>query len=138
MARTRGLSPKIIAPVAAALAAFAQAKIHDQATAALVVSLIGAAGLYLAPPGVVEAKDVPTADEKAARARGPMTMAPAGTPASAAYSSSWTTTTTTTTPVSADTDGDTMLEPELADREHDTPPVPDEVDSPNQTQRSLS
>jgi len=51
--RTLGLSPKIIGPVVAALAAFAQAKIHDGATAALVVALIGAAALYLSPPGVV-------------------------------------------------------------------------------------
>ncbi len=49
--KTKGLSPKIIGPVAAALSAFATAKIHDPATSALVVALIGATALWLSPPG---------------------------------------------------------------------------------------
>lgn len=51
--RTIGLSPKIIGPVVAALAAFEQAKIHDAATATLVIALTGAVALYFSPPGAV-------------------------------------------------------------------------------------
>lgn len=51
--RTLGLSPKIIGPVAAALAAFLQAKIHDEATALLVIALVGAIAAFFAPPGHV-------------------------------------------------------------------------------------
>jgi len=63
--RTLGLSPKIIGPLAAAFAAFAQAKIHDAATATLVVALIGAVGLYFAPPGDVAAAVDPVYDDDA-------------------------------------------------------------------------
>lgn len=49
--RTKGLSPKIIAPVATALSAFIVAKVHDEATAYLLVAIVGAVGLYVAPAG---------------------------------------------------------------------------------------
>jgi len=47
----------MIAPVVAALSAFVQAKIHDQATAALIIAIIGAIGLYYAPAGDTEPDD---------------------------------------------------------------------------------
>jgi len=61
--RSLSLSPKIIGPLVAAFAAFAQAKIHDAATATLIVALIGAVGLYFAPPGDVAAVVDPVFDD---------------------------------------------------------------------------
>lgn len=55
MLRTKGISPKAIAPTVAALTAFAVDKITDPTTEGLVVALIGLAGLVLLPPGDVTA-----------------------------------------------------------------------------------
>lgn len=53
MTRTRGVSPKIIGPFVTALSAFITAKVHDDATAALLVAAVGTAAAILLPPGEI-------------------------------------------------------------------------------------
>lgn len=53
MLRTKGLSPKAIAPLTVAITAFAVDKITDASTETLVVALIGFVGVILLPPGDV-------------------------------------------------------------------------------------
>lgn len=67
MLKTRGISPKVIGPVATALGAFAVDKITDAATESLVVALIGAVAAILLPPGEVEMQPIPA--KRATRSR---------------------------------------------------------------------
>lgn len=61
MTRTKGLSPKVIGPVATALSAFVVAKVPDTAVQALIVAVIGAVAAILAPPGEVTGMTTATA-----------------------------------------------------------------------------
>jgi hypothetical protein len=69
--RTVGMSPKVIGPVVTALSAFVTAKVHDPATAALLVAVIGAAAAIASPAGKVASDHAPRPRRVSPRRRKP-------------------------------------------------------------------
>jgi hypothetical protein len=120
----KGISPKLAAAIGPPLTAVVTAMILTNTVdrtslAALAAIAVGAVLGYHAPVGAT-------------------TTTPLAAPMFSTSSSGAGTNIIASPVFAPDTDGDTMLEPELADKKPMLLAPPDEVDSPEQTQRSLS